>query len=582
MAKNITDEDLVKFSKRTLETLKAERLEVEPEVDNVIRFVNHQRRSVEYNREKDRSRKGQRTGRSVYDGTAISAAQIAADGIYGYLCSQSLRWFEFNLPGIINFPRTSGLRAFNDKPLDSILQVRQWLDNCEEVMYSAYARSNFYNFCPTYIYEGVSIGTTTAMIEEDVGKGRINFIMPHFRECFIAQDQFGRVDTLYRLYQLEMRQLVQKFGEEFLEMKPEFKQQYENDPYQEKLVLHATYPRADYDPAILNGKNKKIGSFWILMEEGGAKNGGLIEESGFDSLPNVTWRWFVNSDEKYGRSPAWFAMVDIMKANQQGKTNLEAGHKMVKPPMFASTDLRGKIHDGPGGQTFGDGDAPKSILTNSIQLPFGIDQQERTDRAIREHFHTDFFTILNNAAANKTELTATQALGMQAEQAVIIAARIGRFQTEGLNEIMDRVWNIEFRARRLPDPPPILQDMGVGLPIETDYRGPLAQAQKAAFKIQGIRGGIQGLSEIGQIYPDATDKVDFDILVEEYMDSVNFPTRALRSDDQVAFIRKNRRIQEAAKLAMDNLEQGSKATKNLSKTVEPDSVLNALVEGVQQ
>ncbi len=581
-----TDETKVKDCEKILGYLKTEREPVEPMVDEIIKFVSHGRRKVD----DDTKQKGQRTGVEVYDGTAISAANLAADGIHGYLSSSSIHWFDFALPGKLNFPRASALRAWDGKKIDDIPEVKRWLDDCEEVQYAAYQRSNFYEFSPNFVRDGLTIGTPSAIIEEDLKKGRIIFTLPHFRECYIAEDSFGQVDTLYRVYKLTLKQLVQKFGaEKMFALDPTLKLQYEKNPYTEKEILHATYPRTDFDPLKLDKKNKPFASMWILrpgiggtQSQSNASNSKLIDEAGYWDLPNVTWRWRKNNDETYGRSPAWDAYVDIAKGNQQAKTNLVAGHKMAQPPMVGPADLRGKIRNVPDGWTWIEGEVTKDKMplpmVTGIQLPYSIDQQERTDKAIKEHFHLDFFLMLYQAAFNKVELTATQVVGMQGEQAAVLGTRIGRYQTEGLNNIQDRVWNIETRAGRMPQPPQVLQDMG-GARVEVVYLGPLAQAQKRLFKIQGIRAGVELANAIGTAFPYAMDRIDGDQMMIEGMESVGFPNSAMRSDDQVKKIRDERQQQEEIDRAIEQAEIASKATKNLSKPIEEDSPMKLLSEG---
>jgi len=578
--KNMTDEEKVKHCEKTLSTLKEQRNSVEPMVDEIIQFVNHGRRKIT---DKEQQ-KGLKTGYNVYDGTAISAAVLAADGIHGYLSSSSIHWFDFTLPGKWNFPRTSGMRQWNDTRMDENPEVKIWLDNCEEVQYEAFRRSNFYDFSPRYIREGISIGTANAVIEEDVARGRIMFTLPHFRECYIDQDQFGRADTLYRVYKLEMRQLVQKFGEDFLDLRDNFKQQYEKDPYQLKEVLHAVFPRMDYDPTKLDKKNKPIASIWILMEDGDKKKR-LIEESGYYEAPNISWRWYVNSDEVYGRSPAWDAYIDIAKANQQGLDNLIAGHKMVDPPMVLPGDLRGRFQNYPGGQTLIDGAVTKDRvpmpIQTGIQLPYGVEQQEFTQKTIRDRFFVDFFMMLYQASVNRVELTATQVIGMQSEQAAIIGTRIGAYQSEGLDPIMDRVFAIEARAGRMPEPPQILQDLGGDANIELDYLGPLAQAQKRLFNIQGVRAGMEFATQVAQVFPSSMDIIDGDKATEIGLEAVGFPVKALRTPDQIEAIRIQRQQMEAEQRAIEQAEQASKATKNLSKEVEGNSPLEAIDQGME-
>lgn len=569
-----TDEQKVKHCKDMLAHLKQEREYVEPMVDDIIRFVHHSRRKI------TETKKGNKTGGDVYDGTALSAANLAADGIYGYLCSQSIHWFDFTLPGKLNFPRTSGARAWDGKRLDEYPDVKRWIDDCEQVQYAAFARSNFYDVAPGYVRDGITIGTPTTLIEEDVSRGTIIFTMPHFRECYIAEDAFGRVDTLYRVYKVTMRQLVQKFGMDFLKMRHDFEEKYNKNPYQELEILHATYPRSDYSEDAINSKTRQFASMWILME--GDNKLSLIKEDGYYDLPTVTWRWYKNSDEIYARTPAWDAFITIKTANQVAKTNLIAAHKMVEPPMAAPEDLRGKIFGEPKGVTYISGNVTRDRmpmpLVTGIQLPYGLEQQERIDKAIREHFHVDFFLMLYQAAFEKVDLTATQVVGMQGEQAAILGTRIGRFQSEALNPIMDRVFNIESRAGRMPEPPQILMDMG-GAPIEVDYMGPMAQAQKRSFEVQGIRAGMEFIALMSQVFPEARDVVNVDKAAVRGLDSMGFPVGAQNTPDEIRAIREQRQKDLAMQQMIEQAETASKATQKLSKPIEEGSPMEMLMGG---
>jgi len=317
----------------------------------------------------------------------------------------------------------------------------------------------------------------------------------------------------------------------------------------------------------------------MLMD---GRNSKILGESGYDEIPTVTWRWRKNNDEIYGRTPAWDAYVDIAKANQMGKTNLIASHKMVEPPMVGPEDLRGKVNNAPNGWTWIKGQVTKDKLplplNTNIQLPFTVDMQERADKSIKEHFHVDFFLMLYQAAFNKVDLTATQVIGMQGEQAAVLGTRIGRHQSEALNPIMDRVWNIEVKAGRMPEPPQILQDSG-GVPIETDYVGPLSQAQKRLFKTQSIRGGLELAGQIAQVFPASVDVVDGDATMKEALESVNFPSSTMRSPEEIKQIRDIRAQEEKAAKDLEAIEGLSKAAQKMSKTTEEGSPLDALGGG---
>jgi len=544
----------------------------ETTIDDLISFVNYNRRKI-----KDKENpKGKKAGIDVYDGTAVSAKNLLVDGMCGYMCSRALRWYRYGMSHKFNFPRFSGMRAWSGKRMDEYPEVKRYLQDGEDVSYSAFDRSNFYDAITEFVSDGVVPGTAHLIWEEDVDNARIVYTVPHFRECYIAEDQYGRVDTNYRVYKLTLRQLAEKFGIETMENADlSFRIQHERNPYEEREVLHAIYPRKIRQYGRIDGKNKPIASVWVLRNP--LK---LLDESGYDWQNFVTWRWRKNSDELYGRSPAWDAYVEIMLANQQGKTNLIAGHKMAEPPMVGHSDLRGKIQAGPAGWTWVDNierQMPKPLLTGINQtLPFAIEYQERVDRAIKEHFHVNFFLMLYQAAFNKVDLTATQVIGMQGEQAAVLGTRVGRLESEAFDQIIDGQFYIEDRAGRMPQVPAILEEYSNGK-IEIEYLGPLAQAQKRLTKTRQIQAGVQLISEIANIHPGAIDVPDWDAVVIEALDASGFPASCIRDDEEIGRIRQMRAEQQQMAQQAEMIPKVAKGLTAAGKEISPDSMLGSMM-----
>ena len=578
MADNRSDDDKAKDVSSTLEYLAEIRRHFEPMIDDILTYVTHSRRKIY----EVKSTRGVKTGHDVFDGSAMSAINMLVDGMVGYLCSRNQRWFRFSLPGKWNFPVMSGMRSWSGKRMDEYPEVRQWLEDCAEVQYTALTRSNFYDVIPEFIRDGAGPGTAHILSEEDVGKGRISFTVPHFRECFIAENQFGRVDTNYRVYSMTLRQLVDKFGYEVMvKADKEFKKAYESNQHADKEIIHAIYPRKDYDPKREDGASKPVASLWVLREPLA-----LLSEKGYDWMPSITWRWRKNSDEWYGRSPSWDAFIEIMKANQQARSNLIAAHKMIEPPMIAPSSLRGQVQYGPKGQTFIDGDlnalSPRPMVTG-IQLPYGLDALERTQKIIAENYAVPFFMALTMAAADKVEMTATQVVEMMGEKAAILGTRVGQLQSEGLDPIHDRVFDIEARAGRMPQPPEILMEHSGGR-IEVQYLGPLAQAQMRLSKLRSLQSGLMQFAQIASIAPQALDRIDWDMVSDVIVDSTGFPETCIRSEQEMNAIRKKRAEDEQAQQQVEALgpmakmlragntkpEHGSPAQQLLNPEQEPE------------
>lgn len=569
-----TDDDLAQDILKRLDQLKLIRQPFESAIDECIEFTAPDLMLIN-----EEASKGKKTGQTVYDGTAISALNLLADGLHGYLVSPGIRWFSLTLPIRMAQNRASAnMRQWGDKRLDDMPDVKEWLEAVEESMYADFRASNFYETTPMIFRQGGSIGTVSCFCESDPKSGRIVFFVPHFRECWIAQDRFGRVDTCFRKRPYTIRELFQKFGlDRMADVDPQFKNKLENNPYQEMNVIHAIYPREDMEYGRVDNKNMPWASVWML--EAGHKK--LIDESGFTENPQTTWRWTSNSNEWYGRSPAWFAMVDILKAQQMALTNLKAGHRAAEPPYAMMESLRGRANLNAGGRTYlTQSEQPPTVLDTGLRaLPIAEQFLQRTDQAIKEHFHVDFFLMLSQAAFNKTQMTATQVIEMQGEKAAILGTRIGRLQSEFLNPTIDQVFTISADAGRLPPPPDILFEYG-GSNLEVDYLGPLAQAQKRLFKTQTIQTALQSALPLAQFMPDTIDILDGDMTMREILETNGLPAKCIRDGNVVEEIRKARQAAIQAQQANQGILDMSKALPGMSKAPEKGSPLSALGEAV--
>jgi len=285
-----------KDAQKYLQVLAQERLPWEWMIDQLIAYVNHGRRSIQ---DKDLW-PGQPTGQEIYDDSAMLACSKLVDGMVGYLCPRNQRWFALQLPGVLNFPRTSRMRSWTGKSVDSYPEVQKWMQNSQDVMESAFNRSNFYDINTEFIRDDASTGTAHLIIEEDVAAARTVFTVPHFRECYIAENRFGQVDTNYRVYKMTLRQFVQQFGMEAMKRADDnFEKDYESNMHSEREVLHAVYPRKDYMPGRIDAKGKKWASDWVYRKggkileasEGGDMGISMLHEGGYDSMPIITTRW---------------------------------------------------------------------------------------------------------------------------------------------------------------------------------------------------------------------------------------------------------------------------------------------------
>jgi hypothetical protein len=556
------------------------RQDFEPQWDNIFTYIDTNRRRVT-----DLSQiKGQKTGQEVYDGTALSCVNMLVDGMVGMLCAPNSRWFRYSIPAKMRNTRSLGMRAWLNKPLDEYPQVRRWLDDCADQAYSAFNRSNFYDVFPQFLRDGICPGTSHLIAEEDITSGRIMFTVPHVRECFIAENQFGRVDTNYRVYKLTLRQLADKFGyDKMKQLDVDFHNAYKSNMHAEREVIHAVYPRKDRDQQKDDGRNKPIASEWILRTGAAPAmlqkfdNSKLIAEEGYYMMPVISWRWRKNNDEIYGRSPAWDSFIPIYLANQQARSNLIAGQKSVEPPMVALDYLRNQVQLGPNGFTFVTSMAEQpQPLNTGIKLPYAVDALTRTEKQIRDNFAVDLFLALSQAAANKVELTATQVVEIIAEKAAVLATRVGMLQSEALSPTHDRVVDIEMRARRMPDAPDIVYEY-VGEPITVQYLGALSQAQERLAKLRVGQSAISISEQYAQVAPQCLDRVDWDAAFVDALYDAGFSSKYIRSEEDTASIRQMRAQAEQHDKEVEMMSPMAKLLRAAGPKPEPGSPAQKLL-----
>lgn len=530
---------------------------------DITRFVNPRREDIT-----DASRtntKGSRFGKDVYDGTPKSALAIWADGMQGFLVSESLNWF----------------RSEMDNPfLNELDNVRIWLQEYDRAMYSAFRRGNFYAILGEWFRDAGSIGTATLYTEEDIKNRSSVHTVIHPRESFIAENKFGEVDTVFRKFEQPARQMVQDYGYEKLSLRAQ--QDARNNPMTPHEIIHAVFPNDDRFFDKKSQRGKPVRSVHIESKSSDVGDEGsvhVLRDGGHSIDPYAVWRFRKNSDEIYGRSPAADALTEIISLNQLGKTMIQAAQKSVDPSLNVPVEMRGNVRMTPHGYNYYQD--PKRIISpinQGINYPFGIDQQERLQSLLEDKYRVEFFLTLSRA---EREMTATEIMERQSEKAVLMGPQVERLFQEGIKKAFDIVSFIEDRAGRLPDPEEFdLPDEFFEDSININLTGPLPQAQKRLFRMQPIRNTINELAPLAAIKPEVLDVVNWDELSEIIVESGAFPQRAMNSKDQRQRIRAERAAEQARQQQQELLQGAAESYKGLTTAPESGSPAEALAEAV--
>ncbi len=527
---------------------------------DIGRFVNPRREDIRI--EDAHNDKGRRFGRGVYDGSPLGALNTWADGMQGFLVSQSINWFKSEMSNPV---------------LNKVDRVREWLQEYDRKMYSAFRRGNFYSTLPSWFRDAGSIGTATLFTEEDMGSGNAIHTAIHPREVFIAENMFGEVDTVHRKFMLTARKAVQMFGDVVSQV---MKNNFKDEPDKEHEFIHAVFPNEDRVFGRIDSPNKEFRSIYMETQSNDENGVGFINrDSGFDVNPYAVWRFRKSSDEIYGRSPAADALTEVFSLNQIGKTMIEAAQMEVNPARNVPEEMRGRVRMTPKGNNyFSD---PKKIITtigSGIKYPIGIDQQERLQKSMEDKYRVEFFKAFIDRAG---EATATEILEIKSEQAGLMTAQVDSLYIEGLRKIFDIVSNIEDsrgafteEAGMPPVPDEIIESGGT---ISFVLTGPLAQAQRRLFELRPINNTLDALGPMAAIFGrEVLDVVNVDEISEIVAEAGSFPQKAINSRE----VRKQMRDQRAADAAAAQAQQfaleAAKVAPGLGKATEEGSPLEAI------
>ena len=491
---------------------------------------------------KSRSR-GDKRSVSIYDATAIHSLELLSASLHGMLTSSANRWFSLRFK--------SNLLNEND-------EAKEWLEDCTDKMFLAFARSNFQQEIFENYHDLIAFGTSCLMVEEDVDDV-LRFSARHIKEIFIEENKKGLVDKIYRKFKITASQAVEKFGLENLSR--EVQNNFKNKPFDELTICHIVRPRNVYNANKQDKANMPFQSIYLEHQ-----TNHIILSGGFRENPYVIARYLKASTEIYGRSPAMNALPDVKVLNKMVEHSLKAAAKQIDPPLLVPDDsMLAPIRMTPGSLNYyraGSGKdriEPLNINQN-VQLTLEAENARRT--AIAKMFHIDQLVVTENR-----NMTATEVLQRQEEKMRILGPVMGRIQSELLEPMIIRVFNIMLRNKQFIQAPEVL----VNQEIEIEYVSPMAIAQKSQ-ELQNIIRGLEIFANIGQIAP-VQDYIDENGLIKQIVKTLGLPARMIRGDKEVQVIRQERQAAQQQQAEIQQQMAESEIAKNAAPLAK--EVLNS-------
>ena len=523
-------EDKFNYFKKRLNQMQGNRGTWEDHWQEILDYVMPRKADITFKRTK-----GEKRAEILFDSTAITASNLLAASLQGTLTSPSMQWFY--------------LRVRNER-LNQNREVQLWLEDSAKRMYNIFNQGNFNTEVHEMYLDLVTIGTGALFVEEGnkgFDKSGIHFNTMHIAEYYILENTSGYVDTLYRKYKLSARQAVQEFGEDNLGEK--VLEAAKDKPDKMFNFIHAVEPLEDYERAMGKAATKLPFHSCHVCEEDKM----VVRSGGYNEFPYLVPRWSKATGEIFGRSPSYNALPDIKTLNKAVEIGLKAWAKAIDPPLLVQDDgVIGRVRMTPGGITVVRNDAaikPLQIGSN-WQITDLKETQLRT--AIRQAYYSDQLQLQEGPQMTATEVQVRYELMQR-----LLGPTLGRFQSEFLNPLIERVFGLMSRAEAFLPIQPILQDTT----IDIEYVGPLARSQKMEEAVAVER--LYNLSmQLASVDPGIMDIIDNDKAIRMRAELLGVPKSVLRSENDVIKIRRDRQEAMMQQQQLEAQEQQSKIAAN--------------------
>ena len=500
--------------------------------------------------------KGDFRADNIFDGTAHSAAQMAADGLQGYQVNPGSPWFK------LSFEIQRG-RKIDDTG-------KEWLEEAEDVMKDLFAHSNYYDVLGEVIMDTVTIGTGCMYIEENRKKGGVRFRSMSPAEMYYAENADGEIDTVARLFKMQHREIVKRYGET---LDKEQKKIMQDTPFEEEEILHIVFPREDRDLYKIDNLNMEYGSLHILVS-----SDKLLRESGYKNMPYIVWRYRKVSGEVYGRSPAWDAIGDIRASQQIMRTLLRKANLSAAPPWNAPHEMKEEgVEITPDGMNwYVDPSRVAVPIDVGSNYPIGKDMQEVVQTAIRAAYRVDMFVLMSQMAGQK--MTATQIIEMRGEKAAILGTLVSRMSSELFNPTFDRVFAIAQDSGWLPEIPGSLMEI-LGASIKVDYISPLSQAMKQHFNASAATQSLMQTISLFEVFPNLRHLIDEEELGRFLLGQGGVPEKVIKDGPEYQTA-----IEQAAQEIIEQVnsqkaQQQADAYQKMTRAPEEGSAAEAMMGG---
>ncbi|RKZ98154.1 MAG: hypothetical protein DRQ42_08995 [Gammaproteobacteria bacterium] len=142
----------------------------------------------------------------------------------------------------------------------------------------------------------------------------------------------------------------------------------------------------------------------------------------------------------------------------------------------------------------------------------------------------------------------------------LLGPTFGGLKTDLLDPIVERAFNILYRAGKLPQLPEGLEEAN----IDVNYTGPLARSQKFE-EAQAIQNYMMTTAQLAEAYPEALDIIDVDGAMSTMAILQGVPAKALKGKAEIKEMREQRKQQQEAAMQTQQAQEAGAAMQSVGQ-----------------
>jgi hypothetical protein len=381
----------------------------------------------------------------------------------------------------------------------------------------------------------------------------------HLRDCVWLENAVGEIAMVARRWKPTVQDLIRLFGSANVDDKVN-QLNGQNRVLEEIDCMHIVCEAEMYD-----GKAGDKPRWSVYYD---CQNDKVMQETAIYHRHYRVPRWQTVSGSQYAFSPATVvALPEARLIQSMAYTLLEAGEKMVNPPLVAQTDvIRSDVQNFPGGLTWADqeyderlGPALRALAIDAKGMPIGIEQQRDSRSLLMQAF---FLNKLRPFTPGDPKMTAFEA-GQRVQDWIRQAMPLFEpMEMECNAGVCEDTFELLLRGGAFGSPLDMPRSLQ-GADIEFHFESPLHDAVEEAKGQKWLQGKAL-IADALALDKSVAALVDWRGSIRDVLSGIGFEAKWLHSERQVEDAARREQAAAAEQQLLAQVEQGASAAVDIS------------------